>query len=125
MRERKKKKKKLKSRRERNKRKAILKLSHYVKTAPSAPSVSTSNPGPVNHHPAFVMPPTQPPAASHDLKKTTAGMGEGFLTSPVGGMGEGSKNNGIPIFIQERLEERQKRRSDTESMERLLSDEVC
>lgn len=41
-----------------------------------------------------------------------------YQYSPV----EVARNGGIPIFIQERIEERQKRRSDVESSERLTDD---
>lgn len=41
-----------------------------------------------------------------------------YRYSPV----EVARNGGIPIFIQERIEERQKRRSDVESSERLTDD---
>ena len=37
---------------------------------------------------------------------------------------EVARNGGIPTFVQERIEERQKKKSDVESSER-LSDEVC
>ena len=37
---------------------------------------------------------------------------------------EVARNGGIPTFVRERIEERQKKKSDMESSER-LSDEVC
>ncbi len=39
--------------------------------------------------------------------------------------GEGAKNGGIPMFIQERLDERQKKKSDSEVAERLAAEDVC
>jgi len=38
--------------------------------------------------------------------------------------GEGAKNGGIPMFIQERIDERQKKKSDSESAERQAAEDV-
>ena len=109
-RDRKRKKKKLKSRRERNKQKAIviLKLSHQQsKQAPSASS----------HHAASFIPlasrtPTTATAAPHEEKKSATERAEGSTSLLSGGVTDTHKNNGIPIFVQERLEERNKRKGD-------------
>ena len=113
-RERRRRKKKLKSRRERNKRKAILKLSHFTKN--SAPSSHAP--------PSLPPPPPQPtsiinqPHVSDDKKSTVE------MVSPLSGLGETSKNNGIPVFVQERLEERNKKKMDAESTTEILLNEV-
>ncbi len=112
--EKRRKKKKLKSRKERNKHKALLKLTHH-KAPPSS------------HPPASQTPPTAPIPSSeepalaghlllgHRLPSDSAHFHYSHL--------EAARNGGIPIFIQERLEERQKRRGDAESTDRLI-DEV-
>ena len=100
---RKKKKKRLKSRRERNKRKAILKMSHY-NTGRPVPSSSTHLPSPTNQ-------PRHSTPIAEEEKKIPSESG-----SLVSGLGEAPKNNGIPIFIQERLDERQKKKNDTDSV---------
>lgn len=112
--ERKRKKKKLKSRRERNKRKAILKLSHITKNHVSSESA--------HHVPALPPPPTSSsnPLHTSDDKKSTAEI----VLSPPGTMGENPKNGGVPIFVQERLEGRSRRKLDVESTTEILLNEV-
>ena len=114
---RKKRRKKLKSRRERNKKKALLKMTHVVSKAvapqaappPQAPAVA-------QHHT-----PNQPLILSyhHDNSHVSHQSLAEFSYTP----NDVARNGGIPVFIQERLDERQRRRSDVESAER-LSDEV-
>lgn len=55
-----------------------------------------------------------------EKKPSTVLEGAGLVSTPS----EAPKNNGIPIFIQERLDERQKKREDMESTERLSMVEV-
>ena len=109
--ERKRKKKKLKSRRERNKRKAILKLSHIPKShaLPSGSGHASSLPPP----PGSITNPSNQSQLSDD-KKSDDKKGVAELVSPLGGLGEAPKNNGIPMFVQERIEERMKRNESSE-----------
>lgn len=118
--ERKKKKKKLKSRRERNKRKAILKLSHYSKTTHPHHTPANQQPG-LTPNPSGLFPPPLA-ALSPEEKKSNPNSGISERAPLNSSLSEAPKNNGIPIFIQERLDERQKRRGDTESTERLYTE---
>ncbi len=111
--ERRRKNKKLKSRRERNKQKAIhqkaiLKLTHHSK-----PVSTTSN------HPSFIPPVSHAPVVSRDQAARKAVVVEGSCSAT-----DAAKNNGIPIFVQERLEERNRKRGEGGSEERLLAEEV-
>ena len=120
---RKKRKKKLKSRRERNKKKALLKMTHAVSKAvapPTQPPMMSS---------AFITQQSQPTVVSyHPHHNNGPGGHAPLVLTNQRSVGEFSyipnevaRNGGIPVFIQERLDERQKRRSDIDSG----ADEVC
>lgn len=112
MKARKKKKKKLKSRRERNKHKALLKLTHHTST---------------KHHPlpSHITPSTQPAILStytnESNRKYSSLESQSIRIDPSDPT---PRNGGIPIFVQERLEERVKRRGDADSACERQSDEV-
>ena len=120
---RKKRKKKLKSRRERNKKKALLKMTHAVSKAVAPPIAPPTQPPMMSS--AFLTQQSQPTVVSyHDnnsghapLALTTQRSVAEFSYIP----NEVARNGGIPVFIQERLDERQKKRSDVDSG----ADEVC
>ena len=122
---RKKRKKKLKSRRERNKKKALLKMTHAMSKATVTPTQPPMMPS------AFITQQSQPMVVSyhhhHDNGSSVGHVPAVINQRSVGEFSyipnEVARNGGIPVFIQERLDERQKRRSDIESGER-LSDEV-
>ena len=106
-----KKKKKLKSRKERNKRKALLKMNHHRILSVQSPSVpqstiSTKTPTPKKY---------QLKEEEKDNKSepttTTQQSSGGVLSSshPL------PHNGGIPLFVQERLEERQRKREEEDS----------
>ena len=147
--ERKKRRKKLKSRRERNRHKALLKMTHHKRqsTPPHTQQVFSSllpsclglrhlgkicMPGDdessygCSH--TFLSPSPQPPPPPDDdtrdmvdaVHRPPSLGATPYRYSPL----EVARNGGIPTFVQERIEERQKKKSDVESSER-LSDEVC
>ena len=126
---RKKRKKKLKSRRERNKKKALLKMTHVVSKAVAPPTVPPTQPPVMSS--AFITQQSQPTVVTYHSHQDNGQGGHAPLAltnqRSVGEFSyipnEVARNGGIPVFIQERLDERQKRRSDVESGER-YSDEV-
>ena len=120
---RKRRKKKLKSRRERNKKKALLKMTHAVSKSVTLPTAPPTQPPAMSS--AFITQLSQPVVVSyhhhhdngHVPLTTQRSVGElSYIPNEV------ARNGGIPVFIQERLDERTRRRSDVESRER--TDEV-
>ena len=117
---RKKRKKKLKSRRERNKKKALLKMTHAVSKAVAPPTVPPNQPPMMSS--AFITQQSQPTVVSyHDNNSGSGGHAPLALTTQRSVAefsyipNEIARNGGIPVFIQERLDERQKKRSDVDS----------
>ena len=119
---RKKRKKKLKSRRERDKKKALLKMTHAISKVEAPPTAPPTNPT----SSAFITQsaPTQQPLIltyhhdnAHALTNQRSVADFSYVPNEV------ARNGGIPVFIQERLDERQKKRSDAESAEK-IPDEV-
>jgi hypothetical protein len=112
---RKRRKKKLKSRRERNKKKALLKMTHAVSKAVAPPTVPPIQPPMMSS--AFITQPSQPAVVSYrdssngPLALTNQRSVGEFSYIP----NEVARKGGIPVFVQERLDERQKKRSDVES----------
>ena len=106
--EKKKKRKKLKSRKERNKHKVLLKLTHHK---PQTNPLPTTQPPP----PSLVETMKDLPSGNRRPSIESASFHYSHL--------EAARNGGIPIFIQERIQERQKRRGEVDSTER-LSDKV-
>ena len=117
---RRKRKKKLKSRRERNKKKALLKMTHSVSKSVAPPIAPPTQPPPMMSS-AFITQQSQPTVVSYHDSGGPSGHAPLALTNQrsVGEFSyipnEVARNGGIPVFIQERLDERQKRRSDIES----------
>ena len=120
---RKKKRKKLKSRRERDKKKAMLKMTHAVAKVEAPPTAPPTNPT----SSAFItqtVPNQQPLILTYHHDNAHAPINQRSVVDFSYVPNEVARNGGIPVFIQERLDERQKRRSDAESAEK-ISDEVC
>ena len=111
-----KKKKKLKSRKERNKRKALLKMNHRMLSIPT-PSVSQQTTTSKTSAPKR----SQSEAKEEKDKKsecnpaTTQQSFGAFATSHPS-----SYNGGIPLFIQERLEERQRKKVEEDSSDPVM-----
>ena len=98
-----KKKKKLKSRKERNKQKALLKMNHQ--RVYSIPATSIPNSIPISHS-----------EKSKEMGRKAEKESEcAQEPSEILGSQELARNGGIPMFIQGRLEERQKKRMDEDS----------
>ena len=122
---RKKKRKKLKSRRERDKKKALLKMTHIMSKVMAPPpdppttQAMTSSAVITEHAPV-----QQPLILSYHHDNTSNSPANqrnlvefSYTPSDI------ARNGGIPVFIQERIDERQRRRSDAESAEH-FSEEV-
>ena len=118
---RKKRKKKLKSRRERNKKKALLKMTHAVSKVVAPPTAPPTQPPMMSS--AFITQQSQPTVVSyHDNSHGSPGGHAPLVLTNQRSVAEFSyvpnevaRNGGIPVFIQERLDERQKKRSDVDS----------
>ena len=115
---RKKRKKKLKSRRERNKKKALLKMTKVVAPPPAPPTQTTASTFVTEHVPA-----QQPLILSYHHDNTHSPAHQKSIVEFSYTPNDVARNGGIPVFIQERIDERQKRRSDADSAEK-FSDEV-
>ena len=106
-----KKKKKLKTRKERNKQKALLKMNHH-----RVYSIPTSS---IPHPVLFTESQGSEKAKNEDKgerkRETTTQQSYDILSSHAL-----THNGGIPMFVQERLEERQKRREEDNSSDALV-----
>ena len=120
---RKKKKKKLKSRRERNKKKAMLKMTHVVsKVMAPPPLLPTTQAMTISAFLTQHVPVEQPLILSYHHDNTTSQPNQKNLAEFSYTPNDVARNGGIPVFIQERIDERQKKRSDAESAERFSDD---
>ena len=102
------KKKKLKSRKERNKRKALLKMNHnrtlsMPASSVSQPTVSTEAP----HHTKRTK-----PEPKEEKEKKSESIARQQSCDVLGCSHPSSRNGGIPLFVQERLDERQRKREE-------------
>ena len=107
----KKKKKKLKSRKERNKQKALLKMNHQrvysVHTAPIPPA-------------AVLADSQSPEKAKREQREDTKSETVTQQSYDILSSHPLAHNGGIPTFVQERMEERQKRREEEDSSDVLV-----
>ena len=105
-----KKKKRLKSRRERNKQKALLKMNHHQQRAYSIPSPSLSQPTDTQSQTSKK---SQPESKEEKRTEPVCAPQQSF--DVLGSQASAHTyiyNGGIPTFVQDRLEERQRRREE-------------
>ena len=111
-----KKKKKLKSRKERNKRKALLKMNHHrMLSIPTPPSVPQSTVHTKTRAQKRSLPETKE-ERDRRMEPTTTQESCGTLST----CHPSSHHGGIPLFVQERLEERQRRKEEEGSSDAVI-----